>query len=365
MKQLACKKSYSLKIFFIIFMLSLCPLLAHAAPIDDPFDVSKEVTEYGSGGLERYQMGLNNLEAYRQLEGMSNQIGMTLQGIDANTNTGKSVDWDAIKSAYGMNPDLSPDEVYNTLLKNRNDLLKLIGDVESKSIESGRTVAEYLKNFDNVVPYHFIIQNLQSNLTDMTTMSPANPKPILSDEPTASEPAPVFYDVTAMLSALQAQIPQLIRFIKALSWLMGIFFVMAGVMKLKAYGQQTMMSSTHASMTGPLVYITIGSLLIYFPSIFFVVTETLMGGGDSVLSYTPGELSGFGFASLLAVVVAIVRLVGFIAFLKGWVILTKLGSQSGQPGTVGKAIVHIVGGVLAVNIITTWEILRATFGYVW
>jgi hypothetical protein len=56
--------------------------------------------------------------------------------------------------------------------------------------------------------------------------------------------------------------------------------------------------------------------------------------------------------------------VGFIAFFKGWLMLLKLGGQS-QGGVLGKSLVHIVAGIFAINIFTTWEVLRATFGYVW
>jgi len=359
MNQLKQKQFFPAKILSVVFFFFLvCPVATYAAPyIDDPYNVDQQMADGGTEGFTYVKM--TNKTVYDEITQKQNSLKATLDGIAANISEGKTTDWAAVASAYGLNQDLSPDEIYAGLSKAYNDLAGFTGAVSKDNVSGTYTFQ------NDAIKYHYIMQNLINNYVANLEVTPAvrAPAPVSEDDDTAT--SPVFYDVTAMLSALQAQIPQLIRFIKALSWLMGIFFVMAGVMKLKAYGQQTMMSSTHASMTGPLVYITIGSLLIYFPSIFFVVTETLMGGGDSVLSYTPGELSGFGFASLLAVVVAIVRLVGFIAFLKGWVILTKLGSQNGQGGTVGKGIVHIVGGVLAVNIITTWEILRATFGYVW
>ena len=46
----------------------------------------------------------------------------------------------------------------------------------------------------------------------------------------------------------------------------------------------------------------------------------------------------------------------------GFLILTKATGQGAQPGTISKGFVHIIGGVLAINIVQTINMLQATVG---
>ena len=61
-------------------------------------------------------------------------------------------------------------------------------------------------------------------------------------------------------------------------------------------------------------------------------------------------------------VIMIVQFIGLVAMLRGFLILTKVTGQGAQPGTVSKGMIHIFGGILAVNIVRTVEIAINTFG---
>lgn len=172
----------------------------------------------------------------------------------------------------------------------------------------------------------------------------------------------LFVDVTQILESIKREVPVLVRFIVALSYTMGVILFTAAIIKLKAYGNNTVMSSTHANLTVPFVYVIMAMAMVYFPTMIDVSSATLLGiTTESLIAY-PGS-QGFPLTNLFASVVAIVKLVGYVAFLRGWVILSKLGSN-GQHGTLSKGITHIVGGVLAVNILATWEVVRQTLGYI-
>jgi hypothetical protein len=56
-----------------------------------------------------------------------------------------------------------------------------------------------------------------------------------------------------------------------------------------------------------------------------------------------------------------VQLIGTISFIKGWVNLTHTSNPNGR-SSMGKAVTHIVAGLLAINIEGTKEILQASFG---
>ena len=50
-----------------------------------------------------------------------------------------------------------------------------------------------------------------------------------------------------------------------------------------------------------------------------------------------------------------------VAILRGFLILSKATGQGAQPGTISKGIIHIFGGILAVNIVTTVKVMTNTF----
>lgn len=172
----------------------------------------------------------------------------------------------------------------------------------------------------------------------------------------------LWVDVTHMLASISKEIPVLVRFIVAFSYTMGVCLVAAGIIKLKSFGHNTVMMSTQANATVPMVYVFVGTMMVYFVTILNVGSMTVLASPtDSLMRYTSvNEASPF--TGVINVVVMIVQLVGYIAFLRGWFILMKVGSNN-SPGTLGKGVVHLLGGVLAANIMTTWAVLMQTFGF--
>ncbi len=59
--------------------------------------------------------------------------------------------------------------------------------------------------------------------------------------------------------------------------------------------------------------------------------------------------------------VRLVQIVGLIAVIRGLLILMRLSGQA-QPGTFGRAMTHIVGGTLAMNIVGFNQIVFNSFG---
>src|SRR5579872_6734932 len=69
-----------------------------------------------------------------------------------------------------------------------------------------------------------------------------------------------------VLENISTQIPQLMQMVTALAYVMGFYFVIAGVMELKHVGEsRTMMSSEHG-LKKPLIFLFVGAALIYLPS---------------------------------------------------------------------------------------------------
>lgn len=160
-----------------------------------------------------------------------------------------------------------------------------------------------------------------------------------------------------ILGHIAKSYPAIERFLVAFCYVVGIWFVIAGFNKLKRYTEMrgTMMGG-QAHIGGPLLYIFIGILLFYFPSLVNVMVFTVWGT-TSIVQYpvTPPKWKYFTDP-----VIGLVRIVGYIAFIRGWILLVRLGQESHQPGTAGKALLHIFGGVLAINIVGTLNMLGAT-----
>jgi len=172
-----------------------------------------------------------------------------------------------------------------------------------------------------------------------------------------------FFDATYLLNQLHKQIPQLVQFIVALSYVSGICMFAIALMKLKAFGHH----HGNASFSQPLTYLAVGVGLVFFPSTVNMMTVTFMGpgGGDVAYSYATPSISA-GYSTVLPSVLGIIRLAGFIAFLKGCFMLTRDHSQGGhrQGGGVTVAVMCIIGGILAVNVMSTYNIIKVAIGYV-
>lgn len=162
-----------------------------------------------------------------------------------------------------------------------------------------------------------------------------------------------------MLQNIVTQIPNLMRLVTALSYVMGMYFMFFGILKLKQYGEQrTMMSGEH-QLKGPVIYLAVGALLLYLPSSVQIGMSTFWTNPNPY-GYIEEQNQ---WTSLFSNVAMVMQLFGIIAFIRGLLILTQLGGQGGtQPGTLGRGLTHIVGGIFCINIYQFVQVIMATLG---
>lgn len=163
--------------------------------------------------------------------------------------------------------------------------------------------------------------------------------------------------INNMLGHIAKSYPAVERMLVALCYVIGIWLMATAFFKLKRYGETRTMMSSQIRVSGVFVYFLVGIVLFYFPSVVRIFLQTIWGT-TSVLKYpvTPPKWKYFTDP-----VIGLVRIVGYIAFIRGWLLLVRLGSEGGsQPGTVGKALLHIFGGILAINVVGTLNMLGAT-----
>ncbi len=138
----------------------------------------------------------------------------------------------------------------------------------------------------------------------------------------------------------------------------GIAFILAGLFKMKRYGQMRTMMSHQITLIQPLSKIIIGACLLAIP----VATKTLLlafWGSVNPLAYP--DMSS-GTEVYIKPVIILIRLIGLFGMIRGIMMFSRVGGQQGQPGMAGKAMLHIIGGMLCLHIINTYYIIKFMLG---
>jgi len=166
-------------------------------------------------------------------------------------------------------------------------------------------------------------------------------------------------DVPQILLNLSTIYPSFWTLITAICFVAGVIFALRSVYAFKVYGEARTMMNPQTSLRAPLIYLFVAAALIYTPSGFQMVMQTLYGYSKPL----PLAYQGYSedVTSAIRAVFGLVQLVGIVAFLRGWLNLAKHAHQGGggQHG-IGKAFTHIIGGIMAVNIVGTYNIVAAT-----
>lgn len=167
--------------------------------------------------------------------------------------------------------------------------------------------------------------------------------------------APTIYEMLANLAESMSSMNQLGM---VFSYITGLSLIMGALYKLRTYGDFRVMMMQGVDLKGPFGSIVFGTLLVWLPSSLEMTSATLWGVGEPI-GYDPHGSSVYDEG--IAVALSIVEFVGLIAFIRGLIIMARVGQQSGQPGTLAKGLTHIVGGILAYHIGATIDVIMNTF----
>lgn len=175
-------------------------------------------------------------------------------------------------------------------------------------------------------------------------------------------PCAVFADVSQTLIELKSStLGSVWTMLIMLSQVIAIGYAFLAILKLKKFGHNSNMMASHPSLMGPIVHLFIAAALFFLPLTLDTIINTMWGYDySSIKSYI--STSNSNWDALIQPVIIMIRIIGLIAFIRGWIILGRAASEGSQPGTVGKALTHIVGGVLGINIVGTITVLQNTFG---
>jgi len=156
------------------------------------------------------------------------------------------------------------------------------------------------------------------------------------------------------------------RMVTGAAYLIGLAFAFKAIYSLKIYGEARTMMSSNTSIKEPVVYLMVAAIFIYFPTGLSIMLNTTFGS-SSILQYAPVDSSNqalnslFGSGSVVGQSLSlIIQVIGVIAFVRGWVLIARSASQGQPPGGTGKGLMHVFGGILAMNIVATLEIINNT-----
>jgi intracellular multiplication protein IcmC len=165
-----------------------------------------------------------------------------------------------------------------------------------------------------------------------------------------------------MLINLSNSLPDIWKLVTSIAYLMGFMFAVKGVHSLKVYGEsRTMMSNQHNLKT-PLIYFFVAGALLFSPTIYHSFLLTSFGtDATTPLDYSnaPNGLSPLTIQAFYAMV----QVSGLFAFFRGWLMIARTAEHSSQPGQFGKGLTHILGGLLAINIVGTKDMIFSTLGF--
>src|SRR5258708_7650791 len=132
-------------------------------------------------------------------------------------------------------------------------------------------------------------------------------------------------NIYAMLQSLADTLPSLMTLAKVVAYLAGLIFIGSALYKMRSFGDfRMMMHGGGSDVKGALGGIIFGTFLIWLPRTLETVSATFWGVAEPI-GYEPGgaDLLDQG----IAVCMEIVAFVGLVAFIRGLIILAKLGQQ--------------------------------------
>ena len=152
----------------------------------------------------------------------------------------------------------------------------------------------------------------------------------------------------------------LAEIVQTFAILMGLAMFIGGILQFKRYGESRTMMSSQMSVAGPLLLLLGGSVLLILPT--FISTMLLaFWGNNNPTSYTNNSSTGIG--AFLPAIILLVRVIGACSFIRGIHLMSRAGGHQAQHGTLGKALIHILAGILCVHIVGTTDLIASLMGF--
>ena len=162
----------------------------------------------------------------------------------------------------------------------------------------------------------------------------------------------------ALVAAVGDIGPGLTMLLSLIFYLLGLIVFFQGCLRLLKYSEDRF----HApSMGGTVVSFVASAVLVSLPQVLQAGGETFFPADTPVTANLGYGARAEDYDKLLAAVFTIVWIVGVLAFVKG--IYALRAASDGRAGaTVGGAVLHMVGGLMAWHIVGLLDAVQTTLG---
>lgn len=151
-------------------------------------------------------------------------------------------------------------------------------------------------------------------------------------------------DLVAIFSNLSRSLPPVQNLLGGLSYLLGIVFCMVGLAKFREQHDPGSQAEPSKSWS-PYGYLLAGAALLYLPTMFNALSNSLFGAGVSVLQY-----SGYDPYDIYNAMEILIETIGIIWFLRGCVLLAHSSNPNqGQERLGMKGVLFMISGLFAIN----------------
>ncbi len=148
--------------------------------------------------------------------------------------------------------------------------------------------------------------------------------------------------------------------VNMVSIMTGVGLVSTGLFSMKRYGEMRTFMSHQMTIWMPLAQIFGGIMCLMLPTMITTILRAFWGEGQTMpLAYTGTGLHDIDV--YVPVVNAFIRLIGVGAIIRAAVLFARSGSSGHQPGILGKAILHVFGGIFCIHILGTVHLIKYIF----
>lgn len=152
--------------------------------------------------------------------------------------------------------------------------------------------------------------------------------------------------------ALTNNLGILAQIVQDVSIVIGLMLVLGSIFKFKRYSETRMHMTAQLTLATPVMMVVAGVILLCLPA-WLKIFLRMIWGTDQL------DVGGSG---VFTPMIMLMRVTGVMAFIRGWMILAKHSGEHAQPGMVSKGFMHVIGGILSVNVVGTAHIVRSLLG---
>lgn len=164
------------------------------------------------------------------------------------------------------------------------------------------------------------------------------------------------------LKHFESQYPAFYQLINIFCWLAGFWTLAGSISHISRVSESRGVEVALHTRTA-FIWLVISVLLLNSALFFGSLTQSMALGGSNLFSYaTDGGMQEQG-KGVLSPVVHFVNFIGLIAAIYGIFQLKRLGRYGNHDRVLQRAVIFIVSGVMALNIVTFMKMLAHTFGW--